>query len=201
MARIGERRSASVGDAAAALDTAPDDAADATLWHVLLVGGTRAQWQALDDDGWSRLMAGLGAVADGVGARWLVLRPLDDAASAGAGAAPAVRRQAVGGCTVTADAEVDGRARFVAAVESLRRDGVAIAEEAVDRVLDAPAEANPDLAVVLGPAECWPRPLMWELAYSELVYLDVPWDALQPAHLADAITAYAQRHRRFGGVD
>ncbi|MFM2184193.1 MAG: hypothetical protein RJB61_2487, partial [Actinomycetota bacterium] len=79
--------------------------------------------------------------------------------------------------------------------------GTAITEDAVDRVLDAPAEANPDLAVVLGPAEQWPRPLMWELAYSELVYLDVSWDALQPAHLADAIAAYAQRHRRFGGVD
>lgn len=195
MARRDSRQQQSAGRAAA--DTVTDDA---TLWHVLLVGGTRAQWNALDDGAWATMLEGLGAVADGVGARWLVLRPLDDV-GAQAGAPLAVRQMAVGGCTVTADPETDGRARFVAAVESLRLAGTAITEAAVDRVLDAPAEANPDLAVVLGPAECWPRPLMWELAYSELVYLDVSWDALQPAHLADAIAAYAQRHRRFGGVD
>ena len=194
MARRDSRQQQSAGRAA---DTMSDDA---TLWHVLLVGGSRAQWNALDDGAWEAMLEGLGAVADGVGARWLVLRPLDDAA-AQAGAPPGVRQMTVGGCTVTADPETDGRARFVAAVESLRLAGTAITEAAVDRVLDAPAEANPDLAVVLGPAECWPRPLMWELAYSELVYLDVSWDALQPAHLADAIAAYAQRHRRFGGVD
>lgn len=172
---------------------------DPTLRHVLLVGGTSAEWQSLDDAAWQQRLQSLGAVADGAGAQWLTLRPLDDAA--GPSPAAEVRRIGVGGCLVTADPEVDGRDRFVRAVEALRVAGSTIDEAALDGILDAPAEANPDLAVVLGPAHRWPRPLMWELAYSELVYLDVPWSALQAQHVADAIAAYAHRHRRFGGVD
>ena len=114
---------------------------------------------------------------------------------------PPRRQVEVAGCVAVADAAVDGRDRFVAAVEQLRVAGSTIDESSLDRVLDAPAGANPDLAVVLGPAQQWPRSLMWELAYSELVFLDVEWSALQAAHLADAIAAYAHRHRRFGGVD
>lgn len=172
---------------------------DPTLRHVLLVGGTSAEWRSLDDTAWHQHLTALGAVAGSTGAQWLTLRPLDttDAPVPAAG----VRRVEVDGCVVTADPEVDGRDRFVRAVEALRVAGSRIDEAALDGILDAPAAANPDLAVVLGPAHRWPRPLMWELAYSELVYLEVPWSALQPQHLADAIAAYAHRHRRFGGVD
>ncbi|MFM8267483.1 MAG: undecaprenyl diphosphate synthase family protein, partial [Ilumatobacteraceae bacterium] len=140
----------------------------------------------------------LGEVAAAAGANWLTLRPLDDRATS---AGSVRRRVVVGACEVTADDEVDGRRQFVHAVEQLRLAGSPIDEASLDRLLDAPAAANPDLAVVLGPAARWPRSLVWELAYSELVYLDVPWAALQPSHLADAIGAFAHRHRRFGGVD
>lgn len=182
---------------------AAETSEDRLLWHVLLVGGTVADWDAIDDAGWEAMLDDLGTVADGVGARWLSFRPLDAAAVDGSGSVTgrAIRHRVVGGCTVIADPEVDGRARFLAAVERLRLAGTEISEVALDDVLDAPAEASPDLAVVLGPPERWPRSLMWELAYSELVYLDVAWDELRPQHLADAIAAYAGRHRRFGGVD
>ncbi|MFZ9630113.1 MAG: undecaprenyl diphosphate synthase family protein [Ilumatobacteraceae bacterium] len=181
---------------------------DRTLRHVLVVGGTVAEWGTRTDSAWASMLTAFGEVANGAGAQWLTLRPLDapgddETSAPDTGASPvATRRQVVvGGCEVLADPAVDGRDRFVRAVEQLRVAGARIDESSLDRVLDAPAEANPDLAVVLGPAHRWPRSLMWELAYSELVYLDVPWSALQPAHLADAIAAYAHRHRRFGGVD
>ena len=172
---------------------------DPSLRHVLLVGGTVAEWQSLDEATWAQSLQALGAVAAGAGASWLTLRPLDEAATEDE--APVRRLVTVDACEVTADAAVDGRHQFVRAVEQLRVAGSVIDEASLDRILDSPAQANPDLAVVLGPAHRWPRPLMWELAYCELVYLDVPWSALQPSHLADAISAYAQRHRRFGGVD
>jgi undecaprenyl diphosphate synthase len=42
---------------------------------------------------------------------------------------------------------------------------------------------------------------VWELAYSELVYIDVSWRDLAAVHLAEAIGAFQGRHRRFGGLD
>jgi len=46
-----------------------------------------------------------------------------------------------------------------------------------------------------------PESLVWELAYSELVYVPVAWADLEPQHLTDAIDAFHNRHRRFGGLD
>lgn len=182
-------------------------AADPDLHHVLLVGGTEADWAALDDAQWTDRMTGLGAAAARSGARWLSLRPFGTltsgtgSAGTGAGGAAAVRRVVVDGCAVTADPSPDGRDRFVAAVEALRVAGRQIDERSIDAVLDDPAEVNPDLAVVLGAPDRLPPSLVWELAYSELVFLDVAWSDITPAHLGDAIASYAHRHRRFGGVD
>ena len=41
--------------------------------------------------------------------------------------------------------------------------------------------------------------LLWELAYSELVFTDVLWPDFRREHLSDAIREYQRRDRRFGG--
>ncbi len=41
--------------------------------------------------------------------------------------------------------------------------------------------------------------LIWQLAYSELVFLDVLWPDFKPIHLQKAILEYQSRERRFGG--
>jgi undecaprenyl diphosphate synthase len=41
--------------------------------------------------------------------------------------------------------------------------------------------------------------MLWQLAYSELVFLDVLWPDFGSRELEDALAAYAQRRRRFGG--
>ena len=43
--------------------------------------------------------------------------------------------------------------------------------------------------------------LLWELAYSELVFTDVLWPDFRRDHLFEAIREYQRRERRFGGVD
>jgi undecaprenyl diphosphate synthase len=43
--------------------------------------------------------------------------------------------------------------------------------------------------------------LLWQAAYAELLFLDVLWPDFEPAHFADAIEAYKQRNRRYGGLD
>lgn len=171
------------------------------LRHVVLVGGSPAEWVELGDDAWTHRLAELAKVADHVGASWLALRPYGpDAAPADTGD-PWLRSDAVGACVVTAALEPDGRARLVRVVERLRRAGAAIDETTIAAALNAPAMVDPDLVVVLGPAHRLPPSLVWELAYSELVFLDVAWRDLQPAHLERAIDAFAHRHRRFGGLD
>jgi len=175
----------------AAPDTAP-------LHHIIVVGGTVAEWGAVNDEKWSERLDELGKVADHVGANWLTLRPYS-----GTTPGPAVPERAVsvGNCLVVAHPQADGRARVAAAVNVLQAAQQSITESAIANLLNAPAGADPDLVVVLGDVNRLPPPLVWELAYSELVFIPTAWSQLAAAHLEDAINFFAHRHRRFGGVD
>jgi undecaprenyl diphosphate synthase len=42
--------------------------------------------------------------------------------------------------------------------------------------------------------------MIWELAYSELVFTDVLWPDFRREHLAEAIREFQRRDRRFGGT-
>jgi undecaprenyl diphosphate synthase len=42
--------------------------------------------------------------------------------------------------------------------------------------------------------------LIWQVAYAELVFLDVLWPDFKPYHLYKAIHEYQKRERRFGGL-
>jgi undecaprenyl diphosphate synthase len=42
--------------------------------------------------------------------------------------------------------------------------------------------------------------LTWQLAYAELVFMDVLWPDFKPYHLYKAIHEYQKRERRFGGL-
>ncbi|WP_200911004.1 undecaprenyl diphosphate synthase family protein, partial [Sphingomonas sp. Leaf25] len=42
--------------------------------------------------------------------------------------------------------------------------------------------------------------LLWQAAYSELLFVDTLWPDFDGEALADAIAAYGQRQRRFGGL-
>jgi undecaprenyl diphosphate synthase len=167
------------------------------LRHVIVAGGTAVEWEATSAERWSVLVDELGKVADHVGASWLTLRPFGGERVAGVSVADGH----VGGCLVHVDARVDGRAALAEAVDRLRTDGIAITEASIAAAMNAPAEADPDLVVVLGAAHSLPHSLVWELAYSELVFLEVAWAQLSAAHLIEAIDSFAHRHRRFGGID
>ena len=43
--------------------------------------------------------------------------------------------------------------------------------------------------------------LLWEIAYSELVFTEVLWPDFRREHLADAVREFQRRERRFGGLD
>lgn len=176
-----------------------DDAPSASLRHVIVVGGNAAEWAALSTSAWRDRVNELGKVADHAGASWLTVRPVQDGAEGGGAAGRA--DTPVGGCVVSVQPVSDGRRRVAEAVASLQADGEEITEQSIAARLNAPALADPDLVVVLGPSNHLPSSLVWELAYSELVFLDTDWASLSGAHLESAIAEYAHRHRRFGGID
>jgi undecaprenyl diphosphate synthase len=104
------------------------------------------------------------------------------------------------GLIVVVDTCADGRERFVNAVAQLS-SSQEIDEDKLAATLLAPASGEPDLVLVLGSPTQVPESLMWELAYSELVFLNVPWLKCDVEHIQMAIDDFQRRDRRFGGVD
>lgn len=74
-------------------------------------------------------------------------------------------------------------------------------EATVSAALYEPADSEPDLVVIVGPSTQLPPSLVWELAYAELVFSDVDWNALNADDLGSAVTDFSNRRRRFGGLD
>ena len=171
------------------------------LRHVLVVGGTLPAWDALGDERWAARRSDLAKVAAHAGAMWLTIRPYDRGDASGECSTQRlidVRE----GCTVIVDPSPDGRERFLRAVAQLQETAVAdVDEAALSAVLMAPAPMEPDLVIILGSSHRLPPSLVWELAYSELVFIDAAWDELATAHVETAIDEYSRRHRRFGGIE
>lgn len=182
--------------------------AQSRLEHVMVVGGTPKEWDAFTQPEWLGLASRLGQAARAAGARWLTLRPHGPEPGDAAGELHRLHwhvespglGDGSGACTVIVDSTADGRAGFATAAASIP-EGDPIDEQAVARALYAPADAEPDLIVIVGPHDRLPASLVWELAYGELVYVDAPsFHDLTADDLGAAIETYHRRHRRFGGV-
>ena len=189
------------------------------LAHIVVCGGTPGEWAGMSAGDWGARFSMLATGAAHAGVRWVTVLPhhgtLDDEMLArvndaldGVGkvepASPgSVRRvwRRDDGLSVVVDPRANGHARFASVVESLRAAGSAINESTVASAVLAPAVAEPDLALIIGPPDDVPPSLVWELAYSELVFLDIEWSGLQSTHLEMAIDDFSRRHRRFGGLD
>ena len=169
-----------------------------SLRHVMVVGGTLAEWAELSGEQWADRLYEWGKVADHVGASWLTVRPFGPGDSL---VDVPAREATVGTCLAVAQPDADGRARLTRVIAGLQIAGEAITEATIDTALNKPALVNPDLVVVVGAKHRMPPSLVWELAYSELVFVDTTWQHFAPGHLDEAIGSYSHRHRRFGGID
>jgi undecaprenyl diphosphate synthase len=92
-----------------------------------------------------------------------------------------------------------GRAELLEAARRLVEAGEEPTEESLRAHLYAPELPDPDLLIRTSGELRISNFLLWQLAYSELVFLDVLWPDFGSAELEDALAAYAQRRRRFGG--
>jgi undecaprenyl diphosphate synthase len=96
-----------------------------------------------------------------------------------------------------------GRAELVDAVKRIVSEDIPpekIDERTIRAHLYDPEMPDPDLVIRTSGEYRISNFLLWELAYSELVFTDVLWPDFTRDHLVDAIRQYQSRSRRFGGV-
>ena len=125
--------------------------------------------------------------------RWVVRR-MDEAA-----ALTAPNRE----MTLTVAFNYGGRAEIVDAVKAIVEEGIParrIDDRTVRRHLYQPELPDPDLVIRTSGEFRVSNFLLWELAYSELVFTDVLWPDFRRSHLADAVREYQSRDRRYGNA-
>lgn len=92
---------------------------------------------------------------------------------------------------------------IAADVENGLLDPHQIDEETISRhLMTAPlgSYADPDLLIRTSGEERISNFLLWQIAYSEFVFVDEAWPDFDGQSLRSAISTYQQRHRRFGGL-
>ena len=84
------------------------------------------------------------------------------------------------------------------------RDGRLAAEEideqVIDRYLDTHDIPDPDLLIRTSGEQRLSNYLLWQLAYTEFYFTDVPWPDFTKEELLKAVEQYNVRDRRYGGV-
>jgi undecaprenyl diphosphate synthase len=76
----------------------------------------------------------------------------------------------------------------------------AITPELLARHLDEPDLPDPDVIIRTSGEQRLSNFLLWQAAYSELVFLPINWPDFDHAALEGAIAEYRRRERRFGGL-
>lgn len=76
-----------------------------------------------------------------------------------------------------------------------------IDESVFESYLDTHGIPDPDLMIRTSGEQRLSNYLLWQLAYSEFYFTDVPWPDFTKGELVKAVEEYNHRHRRFGGVE
>ena len=75
-----------------------------------------------------------------------------------------------------------------------------VSEDTISGYLDTAGLPDPDLMIRTSGELRLSNYLMWQLAYSEFYFTDVPWPDFKKEELVKAIEKYNERDRRYGGV-
>jgi undecaprenyl diphosphate synthase len=95
-----------------------------------------------------------------------------------------------------------GRAEIVEATRRIVEEGIDprdIDENAIAARLYAPEMREPDLLIRTSGELRISNFLLWQLAYTELVFVETLWPDFGERQLREALAEYASRRRRFGG--
>ena len=75
-----------------------------------------------------------------------------------------------------------------------------ISEQLISDMIYTAGQPDPDLIIRPSGELRTSNFLLWQSAYSELVFMDVLWPDFTKEDLVQAIIQYQKRNRRFGGV-
>ncbi|QHI96361.1 di-trans,poly-cis-decaprenylcistransferase [Aristophania vespae] len=108
--------------------------------------------------------------------------------------------------TLTLALSYGGRAELVKATKLLIEEVVKgqlslddINEQHLSNCLQTASIPDPDILVRTSGEHRLSNFLLWQSAYSELLFLDVLWPDFQENHFSEIIDHYGRRNRRFGG--
>ena len=115
----------------------------------------------------------------------------------------ASRKEAVepgSGLRVIVAAPHSGKEELVGAIRRIAETGATpekVDEQVIGAALGVP---DVDLLVVTGGDRRVPDLLLWQVAYSEIVFLPERWPQAGRAELGKAVAEYRRRDRRYGGL-
>jgi undecaprenyl diphosphate synthase len=91
-------------------------------------------------------------------------------------------------------------ARIAADVKTGKLDPSEVTADLIGQNLDAPDLPDPDLIIRTSGEQRLSNFLLWQAAYSELVFVPTYWPDFDRVALESAIAEYHRRERRFGGL-
>ena len=111
------------------------------------------------------------------------------------------------GLTLNVAVNYGGRDEIVHAAKQFAKDAVAgnASPDALDEALFSSylyTKDQPDIDLIIRPSGEMRLSnfLLWQAAYAEYVFMDVLWPDFNEKYLEQALSEYANRNRRFGGV-
>ncbi|GJQ50307.1 MAG: isoprenyl transferase [Candidatus Kuenenia stuttgartiensis] len=95
---------------------------------------------------------------------------------------------------------IDATKKIVAELKKGKLKIDEITEESFKKYLYMPNMPDPDLLIRTGGEMRISNFLLWEISYAELWVTDTYWPDFKKPHLEEALLAYANRERRYGGL-
>lgn len=78
--------------------------------------------------------------------------------------------------------------------------GQEVTEESFENLLDTSGLPPVEMLIRTGGDIRLSNYLLWQLAYAELVFLDIEWPKFEAEHFRACVESFGQRERRFGGL-
>ena len=96
------------------------------------------------------------------------------------------------------------RDEMIRGMKKMWQDGISaeeITEEKYASYLDTKDIPDPDLMIRTSGEQRLSNFLLWQFAYSELYFTEVPWPDFTPEELRKAVEDYSGRDRRYGKIE